>query len=100
MVRPRPTYVRVNPVFPEDFPERLERLERLKEASGLSWHQIALALGTTPSVIREWRSGNKRPSPVYMYALFMFADTVPDGRDILLHGRASPPDPDRPSEVV
>ena len=63
MLRPRPTYIRVNPVFPEDFPERLERL---KEASGLSWHQIALALGTTPSVMREWRSGNKRPSPVYL----------------------------------
>ena len=95
MLRPRPTYIRVNPVFPEDFPERLERL---KEASGLSWHQIALALGTTPSVIREWRLGNKRPSPVYLYALFMFADnTVPGGRDILLHGTDTPPDHDRPS---
>ena len=48
-------------------------------------------------MMREWRSGNKRPSPVYMYALFMFADTVPGGRDILLHGTDTPPDPDRPS---
>ena len=97
MVRPRRTYVRVNHVFPEDFPQRLERL---KEASGQSWHQIALALGTTPSVMREWRGGNKRPSPVYMYALFAFADTVPGGREILLHGTDTPPNHDRPSEVV
>ena len=94
MVRPRPTYLRVNPVFPEDFPRRLERL---KEASGLSWHQIARALGTSPSVIREWRAGNKRPSPSHMYALFAFADTVPGGRDILLHGTATPQEHEGPS---
>ena len=44
MVRPRPTYIRVNPVFPEDFPRRLERL---KEAAGFRGIRSPLRLNTT-----------------------------------------------------
>ena len=83
MARRKPTYSRVAPVFPRDFPERLERL---KEASGLSWHQMARELGTDPGGIREWRTGNKQPASVYLFALFLFAGTVPGGSELLLTG--------------
>ena len=83
MARRKPTYSRVAPVFPRDFPERLERL---KEASGQSWHQMARELGTDPGVIREWRTGNKQPASVYLFALFLFAGTVSGGSELLLTG--------------
>ena len=40
--------------FPKDFPERLERL---KELSGLSWRELAERVGVTPSRVSGWRRG-------------------------------------------
>ena len=36
-------------VFPEDFPQRLERR---KEGSGLTWSELARRLGTNPLTLR------------------------------------------------
>ena len=45
MPRQRKPYRREAHVFPEDFPEKLEQL---KEASGLTWSEVARRLGTNP----------------------------------------------------
>ena len=40
--------------FPQDFPQRLERF---KEATGLTWNALARRLGVNPYRLREWRRG-------------------------------------------
>ena len=45
MPRQRKSYRRDVHVFPEDFPQRLERL---KDESGLTWSELAARLGTSP----------------------------------------------------
>lgn len=52
-------------IFPEDFPQGLERL---KEASGLTWTELARRLGTTSLTLRRWRSG-ARPNALHLLAL-------------------------------
>ena len=78
-------YLREVPEFPPDFPERLERLKQL---SGLSWRQIAFRLGTDTGVIREWRAGKRQPSTLHLFSLFRLAANVRGGQDILLYGTA------------
>ncbi|MDE2780261.1 MAG: helix-turn-helix transcriptional regulator [Chloroflexota bacterium] len=51
--------------FPDDFPDCLQRI---KEASGLSWSELARRLGTSPLTIRRWRRG-VQPSAHYLLAL-------------------------------
>ena len=46
--------------FPSNFPERLVRF---KEASGLSWAEMARRLGTHPQTIRRWRDEGVGPTP-------------------------------------
>ena len=41
-------------VYPDDFGPALERI---KEASGLPWAELARLLGTTPSNLWRWRNG-------------------------------------------
>ena len=41
--------------FPRDFPERLERL---RELSGLSWRELAERVGVKRSRMTGWRRGN------------------------------------------
>ena len=55
--------------FPEDFPQRLERL---REASGLTWREFAWALGVNLRSVHRWRAG-AAPDSVYLIALFRFA---------------------------
>lgn len=55
--------------FPEDFPERLERL---REACDLSWRGLARALRLHPRSLRRWRRGAK-PDAAHLLALFGFA---------------------------
>ncbi len=52
-------------IFPEDFPQALERL---KEASGLTWTELARRLGTNSLTLRRWRSG-VRPNALHLLAL-------------------------------
>ena len=55
--------------FPPDFPERLNRL---REATGLSWRALARALRVEARTLRRWRGGTK-PGPGHLYRLFCFA---------------------------
>ena len=57
---PRQTYV-----YPEDFGPALERI---KEASGLTWAELARLLGTTKVNLWRWRNG-VQPSTRYVLAL-------------------------------
>ena len=59
-------------VFPDDFPERLERF---KEESGLSWAEIIRLLGTYPLTIRRWRYKGVRPNLAHQTALLELADS-------------------------
>ena len=52
-------------VFPEDFPQGLERF---KEASGLTWTELARRLGTNALTLRRWRDGT-RPNALHLLAL-------------------------------
>ena len=67
-------------VMPDDFPQRLERL---KEASGLSWRGMARAIGIDRKLLRKWRKGAV-PSGGSMLSLFLFANRVPEGLRILM----------------
>ena len=67
-------------VLPEDFPQRLERL---KEASGLSWRGLARALGVDPKQLLRWRNGVE-PCGGAMHSIFRFAARTPGGLEILI----------------
>ena len=58
--------------FPDDFPECLRRL---KEASGLSWSELARRLGTSPLTIRRWMQG-VQPTSHYLLALQDLAEEL------------------------
>ena len=66
-------------LMPEDF---IERLVRLKEASGLTWSGMARAIGVDYKQMLRWRNGVV-PSGGAMDALYRFARRVPGGLDIL-----------------
>ena len=57
-------------VVPDDFPQRLELF---KEASGLSWAELARRLGTSDRNLRRWRAGT-RPHPDHLMALLDLAE--------------------------
>ena len=59
-------------VMPEDFPQRLERL---KEASGLSWRGLARVIGIDYKLLRRWRKG-WAPSGGSMLSLCLFANRI------------------------
>ena len=65
MPRRRMNYPRAAYVFPEDFPQGLERL---KEASGLTWAEMARLLGTSVLNLWRWRGG-VRPNAQHLLAL-------------------------------
>ena len=67
-------------VLPRNFPQRLERL---KEASGLSWSGFARAVGVDPKQANKWRKGAE-PSGGAYHCLVRFAARVPGGLDILM----------------
>lgn len=66
--------------FPEDFPDRLERL---KEASGFSWHELARRMGAETRTVRRWRNGHC-PTAEHLFNLFLVGSDVPGGLDIIL----------------
>ena len=57
-------------VLPKDFPERLERL---KQASGLSWGALARAIGVDRKSLMRWRNKGVEPCGGAMHAIFRFA---------------------------
>ncbi len=70
------------PLFPEDFGERLERL---KEMSGLPWGEFSERLGVTQTGLRKWRNGGP-PSGAYFWAILKLAREIPGGFDLIMHG--------------
>ena len=72
MPRQRTHYRRTVRAFPEDFPESLERL---KDASGLTWSEMARRLGTSTLTLRRWRHGT-RPSARHLLALQQVAEEL------------------------
>ena len=75
------------PFLPEDFPQRLERL---KQTTGLSWEGVAMCLGVDVRQVQRWRRGTE-PCGGALFALFRLADRVPGGLDLLLRDDASQP---------
>ena len=67
-------------VLPGDFPKRLERL---KEASGLTWSGFARAVGVDPKQMHRWRRGVE-PCGGAMHSLYRFAARLPNGLAILM----------------
>ena len=55
--------------FPPDFPERLERF---RDAAGLSWRGLARLLRLNARCVRRWRAGTK-PDSAHLVALFNLA---------------------------
>lgn len=68
-------------VLPEDFSLRIERL---KEASGLTWNGFALAIGVDRQQVRRWRKEGVEPSGGPMLSLFRFAAQMPGGLQNLM----------------
>ena len=91
MPRQRAHYGRVTYQAPHDFPERLERL---KEESGLSGAEIVRRLDIHHETLRRWRKGRARPSMRNMMALVALARACGRRRRKrkkgVTHGRASP----------
>lgn len=71
--------------FPEDFPQRLERL---KDATGLSWRGLARRLRVSAKCVRRWKAG-MQPSPNHLFSLFTTAEEM-GLLHILLHGAGEP----------
>ena len=70
MNRPRLSNERsAGTAFPDDFPRRLERL---REASGLTWRALARELGVSVRSLYRWRVGT-RPDAAHMLAIVEFA---------------------------
>ena len=76
----REGYVPFDSLLPEDF---AERLKRLREVSGLTWSGMARALGVSHKQIYRWRDGVE-PCGGAMHSLYLFADQLPGGLDILM----------------
>ena len=70
------------PPFPEDFGERLEGL---KDLSGLSWGEFAERVGVTERGMLKWRRGGP-PSGAYLWSIIELARDVPGGYDLMMYG--------------
>lgn len=79
MPRQHTRHRRTTHAFPEDFPQRLDCF---KEASGLSWSELARRLGTDPLTVRRWRAG-ARPNTQHLLALMGLSEDMGFGH--LLH---------------
>ena len=70
---------RIRRPFPKDFPERLEWL---KELSGLSWRGLAERVGVTHSRVSAWRRG-RVPEGFALLNLIRFSLGVEGGLEAL-----------------
>ena len=72
--------------LPQDFPDRVERL---KEASDLTWNEFADAGGLDKKRLHRWRRKKNGKKPVKpdgdgYHALVKLAALIPGGLDILM----------------
>ncbi len=67
-------------LLPPDFPQRLDAL---KEMSGLSWERMAAAIGVDARQVHRWRRGT-HPTGEAMLSLVRLAARVPGGLAELL----------------
>ena len=67
-------------LMPQNFPARLEAL---KQSTGMSWEQMATALGVDCRQLHRWRRGTVPNGPA-MLALVRFARRVPGGTATLI----------------
>ena len=72
MGRQKQVYIPAHQGFPEDFPQRLDRL---RDAAGLSWRDLARRLRVDARMMRRWRTG-MRPDSGHLVALFSLADEM------------------------
>ena len=93
---PRPDLLFGATHLPDDFPERLERF---KDASGLTWDAMGTCMGVDPRQLRRWRDGTK-PSGDGLFALLTLAAHIPGGVHILLGVNVLSPEPDVLEAVV
>ena len=77
------------PFLPDDF---IERLECLKEVSGLTWDGMAYCMGVDPRQLRRWRHGAK-PCGDALFGLLTLAARFPGGVHILLGTNILLPEP-------
>ena len=68
-------------LLPADF---TDRLERLREAAGLSWSGLAKAIGVDYKQMYRWHNDGVEPSGGAMHSLYLFASRIPGGLEILL----------------
>ena len=73
MPRQRTHHTRNTTDLLDDFPERLDRF---REASGLTWAELARRLGTHPQTLRRWRNEGARPNGRYLMALLALAASL------------------------
>ena len=73
MPRQRNYYNRETYELSEDFPQRFKRF---KEASGLSWSELARRLGTYRHTVWRWARGRTRPNYQHRRALLKLADSM------------------------
>ena len=71
------------PVFPADFPERLEWL---RDAMGLTWNSMASTLGVDIRQLSRWRNQTTTPSGSGMLAILRLAKGIPGGEEKMLAG--------------
>ena len=91
MPRLRTRHRRIVPSFLDGFPERLEQF---KEASGLTWAELARRTGTNALTVRRWRTMGIHPSSQHLLALLDLAGKMGLG-NILIEGCFSD-DPEAP----
>ncbi len=70
------------PPFPKDFGERLELL---REMSGMSRTEFADMIGVTERGLAKWLKGGP-PSGAYFWAILELAQDVPGGLELVLYG--------------
>ena len=68
-------------LLPDDF---TDRLERLRQAAGLTWAGLAKAIGVDYKQMYRWKQDGTEPSGGAMHSLILFASRVPGGLDILM----------------
>lgn len=68
----RSRYRILSEAFLQGFPERLEHF---KDASGLSWSEMARRVGTSTLVMRRWRRG-AHPSSEHLISLMHLAEDL------------------------